>query len=84
MQKETTIRNIQIVQQKGERDVKYSPIFYNFAIIIVGYRVNSYQTIQFSIWTTRILKKFIVKPLMSTRNLNSYKIVNIHLILTSN
>ncbi len=60
--KEATIRKIGIVQLEGERDVERTPMFYNLdAIIAVGYRVNSYQTTQFRIWATSVLKELIVK-----------------------
>lgn len=62
LKEEATIRKIQIVQQEGEREVERCPQFYNLdAIIAVGYRVNSYQATQFRIWTTGVLKEFIVK-----------------------
>lgn len=62
LQQEATIRKIEIVQTEGERDVNRQPLFYNLdAIIAVGYRVNSYQATQFRIWTTKVLKEFIIK-----------------------
>lgn len=60
--KEATCRKIQQVQLEGERDVERTPLFYNLdAIIVVGYRVNSYQATQFRIWATSVLKEFIIK-----------------------
>ena len=60
--KEATIRKIGIVQSEGDREVERAPLFYNLdAIIAVGYRVNSYQATQFRIWTTHVLKEFIIK-----------------------
>lgn len=60
--KEATCRKIQQVQLEGERDVERTPLFYNLdTIIAVGYRVNSYQATQFRIWTTSVLKEFIIK-----------------------
>ncbi|MDE6022803.1 MAG: virulence RhuM family protein, partial [Muribaculaceae bacterium] len=62
LQKNPTIRKIGIVQTEGIRDVERTPLFYNLdAIIAVGYRVNSYQATQFRIWTTSVLKEFIIK-----------------------
>lgn len=62
LQSEATIRKIEIVQTEGDRDVNRQPLFYNLdAIIAVGYRVNSYQATQFRIWTTKVLKDFIIK-----------------------
>ncbi len=57
-----TIRKIRIVQKEGNREVTRDVDFYNLdAIIAVGYRVNSYQATQFRIWSTRILREFIIK-----------------------
>lgn len=62
LQEEATIRKIRIVQKEGDRDVERTPLFYNLdAIIAVGYRVNSYQATQFRIWSTQVLKEFIIK-----------------------
>ena len=62
LQREATCRKIQQVQLEGERDVERAPLFYNLDVIIaVGYRVNSYQATQFRIWTTSVLKEFIIK-----------------------
>ena len=34
---------------------------YNFDVLIaVGYSVNSYETMQFRIWTTQILKEYLI------------------------
>ncbi len=44
LDKNSTIRNIRIVQKEGNRDVSRDIDFYNLdAIIAVGYRVNSIQ-----------------------------------------
>lgn len=62
LQREATCRKIQQVQLEGERDVERAPLFYNLDVIIaVGYRVNSYQATQFRIWTTSVLKEFVIK-----------------------
>ena len=62
LDKTATIRKIGIVQTEGERYVERAPLFYNLDVIIaVGYRVNSYQATQFRIWTTSVLKEFIIK-----------------------
>lgn len=40
----------------------YKTKFYNLdAIIAVGYRVNSYKATQFRIWSTKILKEYLIK-----------------------
>lgn len=60
--KDSTIRKIGIVHKEGEREVERSPFFYNLdAIIAVGYRVNSKQATQFRIWSTSVLKDYIIK-----------------------
>ena len=62
LQREATCRKIQQVQLEGERDVERAPLFYNLdVIIVVGYRVNSYQATQFRIWATSVLKEFVIK-----------------------
>lgn len=58
----STIRKIRIVQREGARQIPRNIDFYNLdAIIAVGYRVNSFQATQFRIWSTKILKEFIIK-----------------------
>ena len=62
LQKDRTIRKIQIVQTEGKREVERELDFYHLdAIIAVGYRVNSKQATQFRIWATNTLREFIVK-----------------------
>ena len=57
-----TTRKIRAVQKEGSRHVSRELDFYNLdAIIAVGYRVNSYQATQFRIWTTGVLKEYIIK-----------------------
>jgi len=60
--KSSTTEKISAVQNEGGRKVKRSIVFYNLdAIIAVGYRVNSKKATQFRIWTTSILKDYIIK-----------------------
>ena len=62
LQINSTTRKIRVVQPEGKREVARELDFYNlYAIIAVGYRVNSYQATQFRIWATDTLKEFIVK-----------------------
>jgi hypothetical protein len=57
-----TIRKIRIVQNEGTREVSREVAFYNLDVIIaVGYRVNSQRATQFRIWSTQILKEYIIK-----------------------
>jgi hypothetical protein len=60
--KEATIRKFRIVQKEDNRDITRDVDLYNLdAVIAVGYRVNSREATQFRIWTTQVLKEFIIK-----------------------
>ncbi len=62
LQMGSTVRNFRTVQTEGLRKVERDLEFYNLdAIISVGYRVNSYQAMQFRIWATKTLKEYIIK-----------------------
>jgi hypothetical protein len=62
LSKNSTIRNFRIVQKEGNREVTRDVDFYQLeAIIVVGYRVNSFQATLFRIWATNTLKEFITK-----------------------
>jgi len=62
LNKYSTVSNLEIVQQEGERKVKRIQTFYNLdAIIAVGYRVNSKRATLFRIWATERLKEYIIK-----------------------
>ena len=57
-----TVSKMEIVQKEGGRDVSREVNYYNLdAIIAVGYRVNSKQATQFRIWSTNVLKEYIIK-----------------------
>lgn len=59
LEEDSVIRKIRIAAADNK---PYMTNIYNLdAIIAVGYRVNSYQAIQFRIWATNTLKEFIVK-----------------------
>lgn len=59
---EATISKMEIVQQEGSRQVKRSIGLYNlYAIISVGYRVNSRRATAFRIWATKILEEYMIK-----------------------
>lgn len=52
------IRKIRIPSETWSGDV----LMYNLDVVIaVGYRVNSYEATQFRIWSTQILKEFLIK-----------------------
>lgn len=62
LQKDSTVSKMEIVQQEGARHVKRVQNFYNLdAIISVGYRVNSRKATQFRIWSTGVLKEYMIK-----------------------
>jgi hypothetical protein len=62
LERDSTVRNIRIVQKEGNREVSRDVDFYNLdTIIAVGYRVNSFQATQFRIWATKTLREFIIK-----------------------
>lgn len=57
-----TTRKFRVVQKEGSRDVSRDVIFYNLDVIIaVGYRVNSKRATQFRIWSTKVLKEYLIK-----------------------
>lgn len=60
LSKDSTVRNFQIVQNEGGREIKRKIDHYSLdAIISVGYRVNSIKATQFRIWATNTLKQYI-------------------------
>ena len=62
LKKEATIRKFLIVQNEGNREVNREVEFYSLdAIIAVGYRVNSMEATAFRIWSTNVLREFIIK-----------------------
>ena len=62
LDRNSTVSNMEIVQDEGGRAVKRVMDFYNLdAIIAVGYRVNSHRATQFRIWATNVLKEYIRK-----------------------
>lgn len=59
---DSTIANFATVQNEGKRHVERQITYYNLDMIIsVGYRVHSYRGVQFRIWSTKVLKDYIVK-----------------------
>ncbi len=53
---------ISILETTASDGKTYNTGFYNLdAIISVGYRVNSYQAMQFRIWATNTLREYIIK-----------------------
>lgn len=59
LEEDSVIRKIRITANDGK---KYNTSFYSLdAIIVVGYRVNSFEATQFRIWATNTLKEYIKK-----------------------
>jgi hypothetical protein len=59
LQEDSVIRKFRITASDGKN---YDTQFYNLdAIIAVGYRVNSQEATRFRIWSTKVLKDFIIK-----------------------
>lgn len=62
LEENSTTRKIRVVQKEGNRDIQRNIDFYNLDMIIaVGYRVNSIRATQFRIWSTKVLKEYIIK-----------------------
>jgi hypothetical protein len=71
LSKDSTLRKFRIVQSEGGRRVERMTNFYNLdAIIAVGYRINSKRATQFRIWSTRILREYLVNGY----SLNRYRL----------
>ena len=59
---EATHKKFLSVRQEGNRQVKRNLDYYNLDMIIsVGYRVKSLIATRFRIWSTRLLKEYVVK-----------------------
>ena len=59
---EATHKKFLSVRQEGNRQVKRKLDYYNLDMIIsVGYRVKSLIATRFRIWSTRLLKEYVVK-----------------------
>ena len=62
LQEEATCKEFLQVQTEGRREVSRNTKFYNlYAIISVGYVVDSSKATQFGIWATQTLKEYIIK-----------------------
>jgi len=62
LSEEWTIGDFPMVQKEWNREVKRTLKFYNLDVIIATwYRVNSNKATQFRIWSTKILKEYIIK-----------------------
>ncbi len=63
LEPELVIKEFLITAQSGARGISTEKVkFYNLdAIIAVGYRINSKRATQFRIWSTKILRQYLVK-----------------------
>jgi len=61
LEEKSTIRNFQIVQKEGRREVEREIKHYNLDLVLsVGYRVNSKRATLFRQWATKTLRAHIV------------------------
>jgi hypothetical protein len=59
LEEDSVVRNLRITAADGKT---YDTLHYNlFAIIAVGYKVNSERAVQFRKWATRIVEEFTIK-----------------------
>ena len=59
--RKSTVSKKETVQKEGKRTIKREIEYYNLdAILSVGYRVNSKQATHFRIWSTSVLRKYLV------------------------
>ncbi len=92
LNKSSTVSILETVQIEGERKVSRKIEVYNLdAIIAIGYRVNSKQATQFRIWSTKILKQYLldgfaVNKKLIAKNYETFNqaLKNIKLLLPNN
>ncbi len=59
---EATIRNFEIVQKEGNREVSRNLAHYNLQMIIaIGFKVDNERAIQFRKWANQIVKDYTIK-----------------------
>ena len=62
LSEKATIRNFQIVQTEGSRQVSREVKHYNLQMIIaVGFKVNNERAVQFRKWATQIVKDYTIQ-----------------------
>ncbi len=62
LEENSTIRNFEIVQKEGNRDVSRNVTHYNLQMIIaVGFKVNNERAVQFRKWANQIVKDYTIK-----------------------
>lgn len=61
LEEKATVAKIATVQKEGEREVIRDIEYYNLDMILsIGYRVDSKRATQFRIWSTKILKSYLL------------------------
>ena len=66
--KEATCSKMEQVRQEGKRTVTRQIEFYNLdAIISVGYRINSKRATSFRVWSTQVLRQYMIKGYVVNR-----------------
>ena len=66
--KEVTCSKMEQVRQEGKRTVTRQIEFYNLdAIISVGYRINSKRATSFRVWSTQVLRQYMIKGYVVNR-----------------
>ena len=62
LEENSTIRNFEIVQKEGNRDVSRNVAHYSLQMIIaVGFKVNNERAVQFRKWANQIVKDYTIK-----------------------
>ncbi|MFC1608666.1 RhuM family protein, partial [Patescibacteria group bacterium] len=61
LDKDSTVAKIATVQSEGEREVVRELEYYSLDMIIsVGYRVDSQQATRFRVWSTQVLRRYLL------------------------
>ena len=62
LEENSTIRNFEIVQKEGTREVSRNVAHYNLQMIIaIGFKVDNERAVQFRKWANQIVKDYIIK-----------------------
>lgn len=68
---DSTVRKFRTVRMEGNRSVARTLEYYNLDMIIsIGYRVNSKRGVQFRIWSTGVLKDYLLKGYSINQRIN--------------
>lgn len=68
---DSTVRKFRTVRMEGNRSVARTLEYYNLDMIIsIGYRVNSKRGVQFRIWSTGVLKNYLLKGYSINQRIN--------------